>query len=81
MWGGKERQPCGRILDWCILSVIVRVDQRLLDQQSAHAMTQQQNRSSLNIVPLYSDRLEQFVRFADERIPVIPVDCRRVVFV
>jgi hypothetical protein len=59
----------------------VRVDQRLLDQQSAHAVTQQQNRSSLDIVPLDSDRLEQFVRFANERILVIPVDCRRVVFV
>jgi hypothetical protein len=44
-------------------------------------VAQQQNRSSLDIVPLYSDRLEQFVRFADERILVIPVDCRRVVFV
>jgi hypothetical protein len=59
----------------------VRIDQRLLDQQSAHAVTQQQNRSGLDIVPLDSDRLEQFVRFANERILVIPVDCRRVVFV
>ena len=57
------------------------INQRLLDQQSTYTVPQKQNRPGLRVVSLYPYRLEKFVRFINECILILPIDCRRVVFV
>jgi hypothetical protein len=77
----EEGQSCRRILDRRIFRVIVGVDQRLFNQQSAHTVTEQQDWSGLHVVSVDSDRLEQLVCLPNECVSVLSVHRCRVVFV
>jgi hypothetical protein len=70
---GKERDPGRRIFDLCVLWVIVRINQSLLDQEPTHAVSQERYWPRLGAIPFYSGRFEEFARFADECILLLPV--------
>jgi hypothetical protein len=77
----EERQSSRRILDRRIFRVIVSVDQRLFNQQSAHTVTEQQDGSGrLHVASFDPDLLEQVVCFPNECVSVLSVDRCRVVF-
>ena len=71
-YGEKGESRCG-VLDWCILRVVVCIDQCLLDQQATHTVTQKQNRPRLDVVPLDPDCLKQLICLANEYIPILPI--------
>lgn len=64
-----------------IFRVVMRIDQSLLDQQPAEAMTQQNQRSVHCILPFRPDRFQKLIRLVDKGTPILAIDDGGIVLV
>lgn len=79
MGRGEEGYTASGLLDRLVLRIVVRIDQRLLDQKATHAMAKEQDRPCLCMFSFDPDCFEKLAGFADERVAIFAVDCRCVI--
>lgn len=66
----KKRQSTRRILNRGILWIIMRINERLLDQDAAHAVAEEQDGRIFHAPALDPDGFEEFIGLADEGVLV-----------
>lgn len=81
MGRGEETDSARSVFDPFIDRIVVCIDQRLLDQKTTHAMTEEYYWPGLLIISLDPDLLKQGSSFVDESCVITTEDCRRIVLV